>query len=805
VSDVETEVAYGPDGTFMQEMDGRWIGIRAGEGTARCAAPDLGLVDSTPGIITIEPGPAYSTKLELDATRIEAGETVNGTCEIFDAYGNEITAANTELVVSPDEASTMVTLLSATIETAGIYEMSCRVSGASENIGASLEVVPGLPANLNVDKLPNQPVYAIGQVVTITSVVTDQFGNIIENPSLIHTIQPTAVDFGDGRYRFDAEGVYTATVAVDGPTFQGISLTRSTRIVVNSEGPSIQCDNPVDGSMLQATPGGAITLTGSVSDVNGVQAVTVNGSGASLNGGTFSAQVSTRFGINFAEVVARDQFGEENSITCSFLVAPRFNAENGFIDDSVMLKLRQPAIDDNNPSDLDSLNDLLHAVVNSPGLATELENGLTSGGTRLYNTCDGGFLETCVTIDYRDIVISGPNDTSLTLIQDGLDATADIRNVSFQVRASGRVVGIRYGSTGWIDINSLGVDLTLNLLEQLGRPTASVRSVDSVTVGSVSARGFGGLDGFVIQSAINLFENTFRGLIRDTVRDFITNNFNQILDDLFSNLDIDSFGSTFAVPRLDQTGNVNVNFGVRFSSLSVNTARALFGLGTRLTSTPAQGKQSLGVPLQASPAFIDPTTNRPVAVAIYTGILNQALHALWRGGFFAATLDGNASSSFPAGVVATIDTDLPPVMQNLGNDRAQLGIGGMRVNLVYPGIFDDGIDITLGAIAETSVTINGTDLSFGSVNITELVFSTPSVALDASTRSVLEGFLRTLLQDIVDTSLNGALPSLPIPGFTLPASVGAFGLPVGQELTIVMPTLRDTLTHYILEGSFGLR
>ncbi len=811
VPDVEFDIAYGPDGTFQEAMDGRWIGVRAGEGTVRCAAPELALVDPTPGVITIEPGQPYSTQLALDETQIVAGGTVNGTCEVYDVYGNRIPAASTELVISPNEASTVVTLLSATFETAGVYDVSCRVSGVTEIDGVSLEVIPGPPANLNIDKLPSQNVYAVGQVVTITTVVTDEFGNVIENPSLVHTISPMALVFGDGRYRFDAEGVYTATVNVDGPTFQGIRLTRSTRIVVNSDGPAVQCDNPVDGSMLRATPGTSITLTGSVSDANGVQSVTVNGAGATLNSnGTFTASVMTRFGINFVEVIAQDSFGEENSRTCSFLVAPRFGGETSYINDAVMLKLRQPAIDDNQASDIDSFNDLLHRVVNSAGLRTELVNAITAGGTRLYNRCEArdpifNVCVTRVTIDYRDLVISGPNDTSLTLVQDGLRATANIRNIGLRIRLSGQVLGIPYDTTGWIDLSELGMDLTLDLRSQLGRPAASVRQINSITVGSVSTRNFGGLDGLVVSIAISLFEGTIKNLIRDTIRDFITNNFNELLDDVFSSLDIDSLGSTFSVPKLDNSGDVTVAFGVRFNSVDVSTARALFGLGTRLTTTATQGKPSLGIPLQSTAAYLDPTTSRPVAVSIYAGILNQALHTLWRGGFFNANISGNSVGSFPAGVTATIDTDLPPVMQNLGNDKAQLSIGGMKVNLVYPGIFDQGIDVTLGAVAETSISIQGNDLTFGAVNITQLAFSTNSTSLDSSTRAVLENFLRALLQDVIDDALNGALPALPIPGFTLPASLGQYGLPTNQDLTIVNPVLRDTLSHYILEGTFGLR
>lgn len=807
--DVEFDIAYGPEGTFIEEMDGTWIGVRAGEGTVRCAVPDLALVDPTPEVITIEPGPAHSTQLTTDETSIVAGGTVSGECSVWDAYGNEIEGVSKELIVSPDQTTTQVTLLEATFETAGIYELSCRVSGIAEAQGVSLEVVPGLPANINIDKFPSQNVYAVGQVVTISTVVSDQYGNVIENPSLIHTIDPAALSFGDARYRFDTEGVYLATVDVDGPTFQGINLTRSIEIVVNSEGPDVVCDSPVNGAMLRQSPGTSIVLTGSVADANGVQSVTVNGTGASIDAnGTFSAAVTTQFGINFVEVIARDDLGEENSTTCAFMVAPTYRSEGSFISDSVMLKMRQPAVDDNNTSDTDSLNDLLDAVVNSPALVQQLKDGITANGTRLYNNCEARVLGVCVTrvtIDYRNLVIGGPNTSSLRLVQDGLRAVATIRDIGLRVRISGQLLGIPYDTTGWIDLSYVSMDLTMDLEERLGRPSASVRQINSISVGNVSTREFGGLDGGIISIAISVFEGTIKNLIRDTIRDFIRNNFNQLLDDVFSNLDIDSLGSSIGVPRLDGSGNISLNFGVRFNSLSVNTARALFGLGTRFTTTPAHGRASLGVPLQGTAPYIDPSTARPLAVAVYLGVFNHALHALWRGGFFDATLSGSSVGSFPAGVEATLQTDLPPVLENLSNGDARLSLGAMRLNLVYPGIFDDGIDVVLGATGQTSVAIQGDELAFGSINITDLSFSTTSVSLDASTRAVLENFLRTLLQSIIDDALNNALPALPIPGFDLPTSVTNYGLPANSELSIVNPSLNVTLSHYLLTGSFGFR
>src|SRR5690606_26948399 len=146
-----------------------------------------------------------------------------------------------------------------------------------------------------------------------------------------------------------------------------------------SSGPTINCDGPADGSMINAAPNSSILFTGSVGDVNGVSSVTVNGSGVVVGAdGKFSRSIQVKFGINFVEVIARDQFNEENSKTCAFLATDNWSPENGFITNSVLLSLLQEAIDDQNPSDIDSLNDLLHRVLNSAGLVNELKAALSA-------------------------------------------------------------------------------------------------------------------------------------------------------------------------------------------------------------------------------------------------------------------------------------------------------------------------------------------------------------------------------------------------------------------------------------------
>ena len=47
--------------------------------------------------------------------------------------------------------------------------------------------------------------------------------------------------------------------------------------------------------------------------------------------------------------------------------------------------------------------------------------------------------------------------------------------------------------------------------------------------------------------------------------------------------------------------------------------------------------------------------------------------------------------------------------------------------------------------------------------------------------------------------------NLVVPGFTIPGSLGQFGLPAGQQLGITNPSLVVQDPHFLLRGGFGVR
>lgn len=777
--------------------------IRTGLVTITCALPALGLIDASPAEVAVRAGRPHTVITSISPSVITAGEQITATCDVFDAYENPIESPRVTLRVSPESSAIRIGGLNATVERAGLFTGTCEVRGALETFADTFETLPALPASLAIGVEPNQRVYQVGQVINVVPTVSDRYDNVIERPNLSVTSSPDTGRFGAARFRFTEEGTYDLLARVEGPTDSGVELTATARVVVNGTGPSIRCDDPMDGGILNLRPGNELAFRGAVGDVHGVQSVRVNGRTIIPDDqGRFAANLTTEFGINFVDLVATDNLGASSTKTCAFLVADQWAPEGEYLADGVTLRLNQEAVDDDNRADgLDSLNDLLHTVLNSQGLEDELHNALNAANPLYPHQCVERFLGICLTyleVNYTGLDLRGPNDVTLTLVDGGLRAVANVRNLNVGLR-----VGGTWGTSGTVSLERLTADMTFDMRLVNGRPSVRLRQVNSVSVGGVSTN-FSGLVGFIVDIVVDLFEGRIRNLIRDLLRDYIRDSFNDVLDGAIGGLDISGLGATFNVPRLGGGDDLELTFGIDFSSILVSPERALFGIGTRIGGPVTHGGFTRGAPLPRGAVRGDPPTLRPAAASVSMGVLSQALHTLWRGGFLDANIGGGAIGANEDASV-TLRTNLPPVVKNLGGGKVQLMIGAMQAQVVYPGIFDVPLSVSMGAVADATVELAGDELRFGDIQIRELYFSSEDTALTPQSRSVLEGFLQRLVQSIVDNSLNDALPALPIPSFVLPGDLTRFGLPQGAALGLTDPVLGHSTTHFTLEAGFGVQ
>ncbi|HXJ34122.1 MAG TPA: hypothetical protein VMS22_08775 [Candidatus Eisenbacteria bacterium] len=577
---------------------------------------------------------------------------------------------------------------------------------------------------------------------------------------------------------------------------------------------TILCQSPGDAEMLDLPPGSTLDFHGHAFHPVGIDTVTVNGTPVPVGAdGSFSLPITTDFGINFVDIVATNAVGEQRAATCAFLAAGSFAAEDVILDNDVMLRLGQAAIDDNSRAgSINSVDDVLGAILNSAGLLNTLDAVLLAANPLKPSSCDQ---EVCVLgvcacvlrsgVTYQAVSIQGPRTVALTLVNGGLDSVVRFEDPRVELRVTGQAAGVPFDATGPVDIDFLEVEMVSDVgVDGAGRPNISVRPNSvSVQVGAIST-GFSGLDGFVINTIVSLANGTIRNLVANTLSVFVQSNFTSALDGLVSGLDFPS--GSVGVPRIGEPGSITLDFAGAFSSISANPARVLFGIGTSISASPAHAIPSLGVALPVGAVFVDPNAaGRPVAVATHIGVINQALHALWRGGLLHTTIDATVVAGVPSGTSAEVDALLPPVAVLRAGNTVGVGIGAVRVALTYPGVFDDPVTFEIGADATVSLALNGDTLEIAGLTIDALHLSDPDAALDGATLSVLETVGPLLLQRLIDSALGGAALAVRIPGFPIPSSLVPYGLPVGGALRLVDPTLVTIDPHLILRGNVGIQ
>lgn len=794
----EPQIRFAPAEALMTTGEGETIATVAGDLEVSCSLPALPLFDLTPALIAVDPGEATQLVIDLDRDEIGAGESVAATCEAYDWWGNRVTDVDPSLVVAPALAGNSVAGLTATFTASGRYELACDLPNAT-TIGADLEVLPGLPAAIVVSPAPDRPVYGRGEIIELAHQVVDQFDNPIPDAVVAAASQPAADIAAGARFRYFNNGFYDLTATVMGPTEGGAPLSATATVLIDGSGPEIGCGDPGDGAMVDHRPGTPIAFAGQVTGLAGVVDLRVNGSPVAIDGaGNYATTVPTRFGVNFVELSATDEFGKESSRVCSFLVAERFIDDGDPQSGAVSMNLRQAAIDDGSRSGgLTSLGDMLHTAINSSGLQNKIHQ-LLRNSNPLKNSCDWDTWFGCAfrsRFDYVSSDLIGGNTVSLDLVSGGIDARLRLDSVALQlrIRASGGV-----DTTGWVTADFAEVRLIFDASLSGTRPRLTIRSGSiQTTVGSIDTN-FSGADGFIVDIIADVAEGSIRDLIEDEVSDMVRTSLGSAIDGVVGNLDISSLGRTFEVPRLDGGPDIEVDFSPGFSQVNANNSRLLFGLSTRFDAPATHARPSLGAPIENPLGPLSPGGSQAAAVAIHTGVLNQALHALWRGGLFDATLDtGDATATLSAG--------LPPVVTMAGGDRLEISLGDVAVSLDVPSVFPEPVPMILGMRGSLRFSRSGDDIVFDDFVIDELHFTPITVNIDAQNRQLIEGFLGDVLDDLIGPSLNSALPALPIPSFELPSSLSQYGLPAGAVLGLVSPAFSVLAPQFLLTGSVAIQ
>ncbi len=683
------------------------------------------------------------------------------------------------------------------------------LAGCGGGSGSATGDPPVLAAVAHVSKLPEQKAYGRGEPVAISVVVLDEQGEVIPEAAVGLSSDPPADQQVDNLFVFLQDGTYTITATVEGNTVGGLPVAASTEVVIDGVGPAIACATPVDGAVLEQEPG-EILFAGSVDNSNGVSALLVNGEAVAVDeSGGFNTMLDADWGINFVDISVADDIGNESTRVCAFLLSGTWAPDTQLLSNAVSQRMAQAVFDDGNREDgLDSLADLLHAVLNSAGLGNAVHSALLAMNP-LKDSCDQtGILGNCLIhtrIRYLNREFLGPHSSALTLVTNGARSVSTVRNVRNRLRIDGHVLGIPFDTTGWVTYSTNTIDAIYDTGISQGNPRVTLRPGSvSVATGAIST-DFSGLSGAVIDITTTFFQGTLRNLVRNLIRDYLLNDFGSVLDGVISGLDVHNIEGAYLARLPGDPATVGVSFSTGFSSVNTSAARMLGGIGTQFRSTPAHARPVPGAPVPSGNRLFT-ESGQPMLTAVHTGVFNQALFAVWRGGYLDMSLDGgDLAGLVPVGAALEVSASLPPTATLRDDDRLVLSLGAVNYDLGYPALLAEPVSGSLGGRVSCALSLADRELILDDCMTDELFLSTGATALDPQTRLDLETMLTDILNGLLRETLEAALPALPIPGLPLPNSVSTFGLPAGEVLGVVNPALRLSGDHVVVEGAFGLQ
>lgn len=811
-------------------------GIMAGDYQVRCQLPQWGLrSDQKPW--SVIPSMPHRSVVQLSTQDIRAGESVDLSCVVVDEWDNLITTQeyseslnqmNPEDIGIPTvDWSIMPALADLVVEAgtwsftqAGEFDFQCSVAGVSESYSNSLLVRPGLPALLIAELDQGKTQYFFNEVVTVNYVINDAYDNEVTGVAVSVDSTPEMESFGDRRFLAQTPGTYEIIVDVTGDTDQDVELRESLTINVDDGAPQIQCTTPSIGEMRSEVP---FFLNGTVNDISALAEVTVDGEIVLVDAqGTFSKQVAPTWGLNIHELAARDEFGQINTALCIFFASDHYlnNSSNAYINDVASLHISQAAIDDGAPRvPRESFGDLLDAIINSSALLETIDQALDAQNPIVntsYEIACVPFLG-CATAsaraNYESLSINGSRTVSLQLINGGMNIQANFNNLRLGLSTRLSATGITITPSGFVTVDSLGININLNIGLNGQTPVVTIRGTPTISVGNIdlSLNISNSFFSAIINPFTNLVFSLFEDLVRNTLvtqmRTYLSTEFDSLLSNLLSSLDLSNLSLDLTLPH--PLGGQAIDLDVLFAlnRIEANTSRLKIGLKSRVTSSSRHNRATPGIPTPepVNSIELNPGVGRDAAGSSDIALINSVLYRLWKAGLFDIT-DISSLLGNQEGIDISFQTLTPPAI-NLQSPgvKARLHFGPALAQVSYPGLFDDPISLYLAAYATAQISINDqNELSFGSLIIEDLKLSAVDLALSPESRFALQQTFTEILQSMFDTTLNQALPNLPIPDFALPNSFSQYGIPNNTRLGVRNMRLYRVNQTLQVKGNFGL-
>ncbi len=529
------------------------------------------------------------------------------------------------------------------------------------------------------------------------------------------------------------------------------------------------CDSPADGALVDFVPGAGVPIRGTAI---GLSDLYVNGAPVAVAADqTFLATVTGRHGLNFVELSATDGAGATRTGLCAFLGAERWVAEGAQFNDALLFRLEQPG--------WQKLMTAYPRWFSGPSLPQNLDSSLAVNiGHTVIGDC--GPFGTCADIQYLSVsAVLRPLPLGVViLVIDEQTLNVEVRyDISLRLRASGREGGIPRGP---ITGNALFANTPVSVNVDLGiDPVTGLPVVTGGNVGFVDLSAADWSQFIVLGSTILPMIVTFVDTeLSSSLGTEVLGGAAGLFEGLFAGMDVTLPAAGFPVGRLDGTANVTVALGRRHSLFLRNNGLSLW-TGLRVTAPPPGATGRVPIPGFGNPDI----PSRPGVdawSAVHVGVFNQVLQALWRAGLFDGTVDGAIlDPGLPPGTSLSVQLRTMPVVT--GFAPSGLDVGALDLVVTHPDL-PPGLHVAVGARIGAQAALLAGDLVFDGIAADELHVSTGAVALDPASQATLQDLIERLLVKLADIALNDSLPVLPEAVFTIPPSLGPYGLVVGSRL-----------------------
>ena len=726
-SDIESDMFFTQE--YMRPL-------RSGEHTVYVAVEyfDSGIgetIEKTVNtMLSVETGGVDFIDLVLQKGLAKAGENVGFDIIATDRYGNVVENVDTELisldpnlVVNRDQLYSLV---------ADFYQVTASYGEITDT--EYIDIIPDDAYDIEI-VVPNIEVERYDSL-NCDVIVTDQFGNITEDPWTMWVEGSGTTTLFRDIVTFYDEGSYMLYAEVDDTTI----MDSYGPILVDSTGPIITIYTPERGAWSEDA---SIPVEGNViEEYSQLQQVWVDDSNVVVDAnGDFATTVSLIDGVNVLETEAIDTDGNLSNDARAVL-AGEFQEKDTGIDDAILVYLGS--------SGINTLETYAQSMVGSINLASVLPSnpvttqslGWCTARVNLYNP---SYSSTSV-----DINPQSNGTIVLTFSMNGLYVNVDVPVSGFACP----------DFSGHVSASSVVASVTVNPYVSNHQLHMNVISSSSSVNGlNISISG---IAGWILNPIISLFEGTISDLLEDEVQSALEDEVPPLLEDVFQSLELsqefDLMGTTYtldAMPSSVDVDDYGIGIGMMTNISSDNWVLPDEGLGSLLHSYP-------------NPYFSGYSN---VNIALSTDIVNQLLYQTWGGGLLSQeiALSGLGLGAeeidllFPNApdLRVTIEALLPPVLVQSGA-QLELQLGELYI-AIHNGDYALG-DIRLEVYAHIFAPMT---LQVSNNYLTPSI-GTPTTYFDVvypvsgsrATESLFSALIPILLPTLTD-----AIGEIPIPSF----------------------------------------